>query len=130
MLEIVRIVLVMIVMTVFPQSPPLELEVVHEVKPESFEDWARDAGWEESLIPDVKRIATCESGLNPAATNGVMLGLMQISDAQRGWQGWWRYFGYDSSNYADPRYNLSLARKIYQYSIDRGQYGFSQWQCR
>ena len=75
--------------------------------------------------PTALSIAHCESRYHPDSTNGIMLGLFQISDYDpvSGWQGWWRYFGFDSSRYAEPAYNVQLAYLIWQHS------GWGPWQC-
>lgn len=71
------------------------------------------------------RVAFCESRYHPDSINGIMLGLYQISDYDpaSGWQGWWRYFGYDPSRYAEPAYNVALAYLIWQQS------GWHPWSC-
>lgn len=78
------------------------------------------------------RVIRCESSGLPWETNGIMLGLFQISDYHpaSGWQGWWRYFGFDSSRYAEPAYNVELARRIYDYDLSHGYAPWTQWQCK
>lgn len=89
-----------------------------------------EAGWPLDLHEQALRVAWGESRWRPAATNGVMLGLFQISDAQRGWPGWWQHYGFDSARYAEPVENARLAWLVYQYDIARGQAPWSQWEVK
>lgn len=97
---------------------------------EQLRDVLAQAGWPEWLAQQAIAVAFCESNYGRHKTNGVMLGLFQLSDAQNGWQGWWQYFGFDSSRYAEPVYNAQLALLIVYYDIERGYAPFSQWECR
>ena len=90
---------------------------------------ALQAGFSEWEADVVVVKAWCESRYVPWATNGVMLGLMQISDRQGSWPGWWEYFGFDTSRYADPLYNLQLAKLIRGYEDERGYRPFANWEC-
>ena len=89
-----------------------------------------EAGWPEELHTQALRVSYGESRWRPAVTNGVMLGLFQISDRQRGWPGWWEYYEINSALYADPVTNARLARLVYLYDIHRGQEPWSQWQVK
>lgn len=115
-----------------PQSPPVTQEAAYPntLSYEQLDQVLAQAGWPQWLHAQAIAVAYCESGYGRYKTNGVMLGLFQLSDAQAGWQGWWRYFGFDSSRYSEPVYNAQLALLIVYYDIDRGQSPFSQWECR
>ena len=90
---------------------------------------AAQAGFPEWELDTVVAKAWCESSFQPWVINGVMLGLMQISDRQGSWQGWWEYFGFDTSRYADALYNLQLAKLIRDYEDERGQRPWGNWEC-
>ena len=98
--------------------------------PEDVPHVLRAAGWPEHLHHEATLQIECESTYRAYVTNGVMLGLFQISDRQGGWQGWWEYYGFDPARYAEPVYNAQLAWKIYNYDIERGYAPWTQWQCK
>lgn len=77
-------------------------------------------------------VARCESSWRPSARNGVMLGLFQIHGRGEEWAGWFAYFGEDEAQALDPVVNARVAWRIVQYSRDRGQDDWAQWDpvCR
>lgn len=93
-------------------------------EPQTWESWARTAGWPEALLPDLGRVMWCESHYAPTARNGQYLGLMQLSPM------WFAYAGEDLSLWTDPVVNLRTAYAVYLYDIVRGRPGFTQWQCK
>lgn len=106
---------------------PQSYEIVDEVagvQDSWFVDWPIE--WREQA----KSVAFCESRWHPESTNGVMLGLFQLSDTQQGWVGWWGYFGFDPKRYAEPRYNAQLALLVFEYDLARNQPPWTQWTCK
>ncbi len=79
--------------------------------------FARQAGWDESLLDAVVVVATCESGLYSGAQGGGALGLMQVMP----W--WFDRAGIDISRWSDPVANLTVAKFVYEGS------GWSAWSC-
>ena len=106
-----------------PIAPPAPSQRVHAATaPSDIEAIICSYDWD---CGTALRVAFCESRYHPDSTNGIMLGLYQISDYDpaSGWQGWWRYFGFDSARYVEPAYNVELAYLIWQES------GWDPWQC-
>lgn len=99
-----------------------------KLTPGQVASYARQAGWDEKLIPTVVGIATGESGLDPynlnpnASTGDESYGLMQIN--MLGGMGPERLkaFGLTSKEQLyDPLTNLKAAKKIYDWQ------GFPAW---
>lgn len=68
------------------------------------------------LSGEALRVASCESGLDPNATNGQYHGLFQLSAA------WRAYFGIGEGY--DPRSNARAAAAIH------ATHGWSPWECQ
>lgn len=89
------------------------------------------AGWPEEWHEEALRVSWGESNWCPAITNGIMLGLFQLSDrSANGWAGWWEYFGFDSARYAEPVYNAHLAWLVFSYEQEHGYARWSNWQVK
>lgn len=71
-------------------------------------------------VDEALRIATCESGLQPWAENGRFKGLFQLDTANGGW---FAYYGYDVSAWADPAVNVAVAHLLWQ------DEGWAPWSC-
>lgn len=112
-----------------PDAAPIPPE-----RERGIDDWLEN--WPVEVREQAKAVSFCESRWHPASTSGNQLGLFQLMDevgavGEPGyWQGWWRYYGFDSSRYADPDYNSALAYLVYRYDIDRGQPAWHQWTCQ
>ena len=109
--------------------PPSNIDAVMEIAAtestrlnEQEMRWVLDrAGWSGQELEEALAVSWCESRWQPAARNGVMLGLFQM------WDGWWTWSGWDISSWADPVANAALARKVYMH---RGRWGGGGgWAC-
>lgn len=122
--------------TVYPGLIVVEPEPEEAPPPRErgIDDWLEN--WPPEVREQAKAVSFCESRWHPDSKAGNQLGLFQLMDevgspGEPGyWQGWWRYYGFDSSRYADPDYNSALAYLVYRYDIDRGQPAWRQWTCQ
>lgn len=90
------------------------------------------AGWPEYLWQQAIQVVACESGGVPekVGDGGDSVGLFQIGRSRPGWQAWFHYFGLPEEGWEDPVYNATVALKVYNYDIDRGQPPWTQWTCK
>lgn len=86
--------------------------------------YAETAGWPPELIPELLRVAWCESNWTPYAENGHSYGLAQLVPL------WFSYSGESFDHWDSPITNLRAARAAYLYDIARGNTPWAQWSCR
>jgi hypothetical protein len=86
--------------------------------------YASIAGWPSDLHDELLVVARCESHYRPLATNGAILGLMQMHPM------WFAYTGTPIEEWDDPIANLRVAYGTYQYDLRRGNEPWAQWQCK
>ena len=81
-----------------------------------MDDALAQAGWPQSLWPDAKFVAECESGWDTNAYNGTHVGLMQLDPNLHTWRSptleLWSAYG-----------NLTAALSLYN------EVGWSAWDC-
>ena len=83
-----------------------------------FEQYSNQYGADKDLL---KRIAICESGINPSATNGIYGGIFQF--ASQTWVTTRNEMGLDSNQ--DLRFNAEESIKTAAFKISRG--GVNAW---
>lgn len=89
-------------------------------------EWLITAGWSGKELGEAARIVECESQGHPDSyrEDSSVYGLFQL------WKGWWDYYNFDFDKWSDPVANATLAHKVYNYDIERGQKAWNQWQCQ
>ena len=70
----------------------------------------------DDVVEQAKRVARCESGLNPSATNGQYLGLFQM--------GGYHYWRFEGGAWDDPYVNARAAGGLWLQS------GWQPWSCK
>ena len=88
-------------------APPNEVEHAIEVHFSPY-------GWD--VVEQAKRVARCESGWNPSATNGQYLGLFQM--------GSYHYWRFEGNRWDDPYVNARAAGGLYR------EQGWRPWSCK
>lgn len=85
--------------------------------------WLAQAGWTAELIPKALAVSWCESHWIPTNSNGLYVGLFQISQHSNATikGSWFAYFGFEDAQWADPVVNASVAYLIWLYG------GWAQW---
>ena len=93
-----------------PQEPPPPKSAAEHAIEVHFSPY----GWD--VVEQAKRVAWCESGWNPSATNGQYLGLFQM--------GSYHYWRFEGNRWDDPYVNARAAGGLYR------EQGWRPWSCK
>lgn len=92
---------------------------------DSFEFYAAQAGWPDSLMAQLRSVVNCESSYKPYAQNpSGARGLMQLMPV------WFRHAGVSYDDGFDPLTNLYVGYLAYLYDLDHGYAPWTQWECK
>lgn len=107
-------------------KPAPEPEPWPEYSFESFNFYAKQAGWDNESITELRKVVFCESSFKPTAIGGnnQWYGLMQISPF------WFDVMEYPFEKWSDPLVNLRVGRLIYERNIELGQNRWYHWSCK
>lgn len=107
--------------TVVRTDPVRRVAVAGALSESEMVEVLNASGWPLELHTQALAVAFCESTWRPGAVNlsSGVTGLFQL------WDGWYRYSGVNSADWADPVVNARAAYGAYRYSG-----GWRQWQCQ
>ncbi|MGE3073141.1 MAG: lytic transglycosylase domain-containing protein [Dehalococcoidia bacterium] len=116
-----------------PPAPPAATEAPSRVNPDLPDRYltsdeiaaaALEAGWAPEVIPDLQKVAWCESRYHTHAQYLGARGLMQILPF------WFDAAGLDFSMWADPVTNLKAAKLVYDSHLRDFGDPWSAWTCK
>lgn len=84
---------------------------------EGLDAWIAASAWPEALRPTLRRVVLCESGGNPAASNGYHQGLLQVDPYLHGWPP------------SDPVAQLDQGYAVYLKALAMFGNGWQPWAC-
>jgi len=113
-----------------PPAPPGASRAVNPGLPDRYltstelSSAALAAGWSPALVPDLQKVAWCESRYHAHAEYLGARGLMQVLPF------WFDFAGLDFSMWADPVTNLRAALVAYNEHLANTGDGWSAWTCK